>query len=285
MSARDVFKLLRVPHYVKNILIFIPLFFSGGVDKIDSVLTALCGFVAFSLFASSIYIINDIKDLSKDRRHPTKKHRPIASGRVSVRQALTIGVITFLLGVLCSLVINASPASYLTVALYIAINIMYSYGLKNIPIVDVAILAAGFVLRVAYGAFIIDTYVSSWLLLTILSMALYMGLGKRRNEIIGNGTKTRTVNKFYARDFLDKNMYMFSTMSIVFYSLWTVSPTVPSETVATVPLVIIVMMIYSLNIEDQSSDGDPTNVLLKSRYLALSVLIYLLAVLFIFYVR
>jgi 4-hydroxybenzoate polyprenyltransferase len=167
------------------------------------------------------------------------------------------------------------------------LNIGYSLGLKNIPIVDITILASGYVIRVLFGALIIGTGISVWLYLTITLGAYYLGFGKRRNEMIKNGTGTRAVMQFYSHNFLDKNMYMCQALCVVFYALWSIdSVTIQkfntTAFVYTIPFVLIILFKYNLNIE-ADSDGDPTSVLLHDKVIALLCAAYIVCAFFIIY--
>jgi 4-hydroxybenzoate polyprenyltransferase len=161
------------------------------------------------------------------------------------------------------------------------LNIAYSFGLKNIPLLDVVILASGYVLRVFFGTLIIDSYMSIWLYLTLTLGAFYLGFGKRRNEIIKKETG-RTVIQFYSHNFLDKNMYMCQSLCVVFYALWsidkgTVARLNTNAFVYTIPLILVILFKYNLTIETDS-DGDPVSVILKDKILILLCAIYICTV-------
>lgn len=175
--------LMRVHHYIKNILIFMPLIFSGNLTDRRKFTATLLGMIAFSLVTSAVYIINDIRDAEKDRMHPTKKNRPIASGAVTPFHAVVLMVSFLIAAVVLLVVSDATAGSYALVILYLFINVAYSMGLKDVPLLDVTILASGFLLRVLFGAVLTGTEVSEWLYLTVLSGAFYFSLGKRRNEL------------------------------------------------------------------------------------------------------
>lgn len=276
---KNYIKLMRPKHYLKNFLIFVPLVFSGLILEWDSLFSSLVAFLAFCLAASVVYIINDIRDKEKDKLHDKKKSRPIAAGKVSVRNAIVLAVSLFILSFALNFVaINKiSFDSYIYIMIYIGINLAYSFGLKNIPLVDVTILVAGFLLRVLFGASIIGVAVSNWLYLTIIAISFYLGLGKRRNEIKKSGSKSREVLKYYSQEFLDKNMYMCLAITIVFYSLWCVDPITVIKSgnliILTVPLVILICMKYSMNIENDSY-GDPVDVVLEDKVLTGLIIIY-----------
>ncbi len=263
----DFIKLIRPKHAIKNILIFLPLFFSGLVFNLDYFLKTLCGFVCFTLIACCIYIINDINDYKLDNNHPVKKNRPIASGRVSIKQAAIYCAIIFIIANVLLFVLKMPLESVALVYSYFILNIAYSLKLKNVPLLDIIILVFGFIIRLIFGASILHIEVSNWLLLTVISISFYMGLGKRRNEI---GSNSRKVLKYYNKEFLDKNMYMILACAIVFYSLWTIDANVALETnnmlVWTTPLIIVLSMRYSMIIE-QSDYADPVEVITSDKYL------------------
>ena len=285
---KNYLKLMRVHHYLKNILIFLPLVFSQNLFDFELLSKAIFGFFSFSILSSIVYVINDIQDVEKDRNHSTKCKRPIASGAISIRKAYILAVLIAVAGVILNyLACGSNLMAWLFVIMYIGFNFAYSMGLKNRPIIDITILVSGFLLRVLYGSAITSIVVSNWLYLTVIAMSFYLGLGKRRNELKNEGSKSRKVLKYYNHDFLDKNMYMFLGLTIVFYSLWCVdSATIArysnNNLVWTVPLVMIICMKYSLNVEGES-DGDPVSVLLKDKILIGLTLLYIIIVLLIIY--
>lgn len=279
---RIYLKLFRVKHYLKNALIFFPLFFSKSFLNTNILFDVILGFFAFSLISSVVYIYNDIKDVVKDRLHPRKKNRPIASGKITIGKAYILALISFV----CALVFSLLTKNYFSIVyliIYLLFNIAYSMGLKNKPIIDIAILSSGFIIRLMYGAALSQVVISNWLYLTVIAGSLYLGMGKRRNEFwktdeTGN---TREVLKFYNIDFLDKNMTVFMALTIAFYSLWAVQFS-NSLMIWTVPIVILIFMKYSLNIESDS-DGDPVEVVLQDKYLYLLVIVYIIVVTFALY--
>lgn len=283
----DYIKLMRPKHYLKNFLIFLPLIFNGSLFVQKDLILTFIGYVCFCLLASVVYIINDINDKEKDRNHKTKRHRPIASGRVTVRQAM---IEIFLL--LCLLIViviegHIPLSSVVLLLLYFILNVGYSFGLKNIPLLDVILLVSGFLLRGLYGASLLNITISNWLYLTVMGMSFYLGLGKRRNELKSQNQNTRNVLKYYTTDFLDKNMYMFLTMTIVFYALWTTDKQIVfqnnNQLIWTVPLIIIICMKYSMTIEDKS-DGDPVEVVFKDKILLSLIILYAIIVFLIIYI-
>ena len=276
-------KLMRVKHYIKNCLIFLPLIFSLNFTNFNMDINVVVGFLAFSLMCSIVYIINDIQDVEKDRNHPEKCKRPIASGKVSVKEAYILAAV---LMVIVAGIVIISKMNYASIGVligYLLLNIAYTKKLKNIPMVDVIVLVASFVARIIYGAVLINVEVSNWLYLTVISFSFYLSLGKRRNELQkseSTGVNVREVLKYYNKDFLDKNMYLCLALTIAFYSLWCVDPVNimkfgTNYLVFTVPLVMIICMKYSLIIEGDSY-GDPVEVLLSDKILLGLVLLYVL---------
>lgn len=277
MKLLSYLKLMRVKHYIKNLLIFLPLIFSMNFYDLNKDIKTLIGFILFSLVSSIIYIINDINDIEKDKNHPRKCKRPLASGEVTKKEAYVLLIILALIVIIGNVILRASWYSIVILVSYLILNILYSKILKNIPIIDVICLVIGFVLRVIYGASLIDVQVSNWLYLTIISFAFYLALGKRRNELQAGGD-TRKVLKFYNKEFLDKNMYMFLTLMLVFYSMWCVDESnitkFNNKLIYTVPILMIIAMKYSFNIEN-SAEGDPVEVLLSDKVLMILVLLFI----------
>ncbi|MBP3841469.1 MAG: UbiA prenyltransferase family protein [Bacilli bacterium] len=287
---KEYLKLIRVKHWLKNLLVLFPIFFNMNIHKIKYSKILLLAFIVFCFTSSIIYVFNDISDIEKDKLHPTKKLRPLASGKISKKNAvitlITISIINIvLIGILYN--INKSVLVIIIPAIYIIMNLLYSKVLKNIPIIDVSIIVTGFVLRVMYGGIVTNVTVSKYLYLMIIFGAYFLAFGKRRNEMIKNGTKSRKSLKLYNKDFLDKNMYVMLSLAIVSYTLWCVD----KETITrigkdniywTIPIVILILEMYSLNIE-KDSNGDPIEVILESKMLLVTIFIYFCIMTFMLY--
>ena len=275
-------KLIRVKHWLKNGLVFLPIFFSINLFNLSYLLICLIAFFIFSFTSSIVYVINDMNDIEKDKLHPIKKKRPLASGEVTIKQAKIIIALLFLLIIGLTIPIYLQTTNifiFVIPIVYLILNILYSKWLKHVPIIDVVILVSGFVLRVMYGGVVVNVEVSKYLYLMIIFGAFYLGFGKRRNEIIKNGNKSRKVLSLYNKDFLDKNMYVALALAIVSYTLWCVDP----STVArigndylfwTIPLIMIILQLYSLNIEG-NSHGDPIEVVLSDKTLVAAIILYI----------
>ncbi len=288
---KDYLKLIRVKHWLKNGLVFLPIFFSINILNKEMLVLSILAFFIFSISSSIVYVINDIEDVEKDKHHPIKKNRPLASGKVSINEAKMIrAFLIILLGILLGIIgpYTDSIWVFLIPIIYIVMNILYSKILKNIPIIDVVIIVLGFLLRVMYGGVIVNVEVSKYLYLMIIFGSFFLGFGKRRNEIIKNGDKSRESLKMYNQSFLDKNMYVAFALAIVSYTLWCTDPT----TIAhignnyifwTIPLLMIILQLYSLNIEG-NSHGDPVEVILGDKKLLCSIGVYLIVLVLILYV-
>lgn len=189
---KEYAKLMRIHHYIKNVLVFVALGCSGQLFCVHKLMTAIWGFITFCMVSSIVYIVNDIKDLEKDRIHPMKSNRPIASGKISLQRAWGLAIILFFASILCNSLIFSCISSLLLI-LYLILNLAYSFGLKDKPLIDIIILTAGFLIRMVYGATITEIEISNWLYLTVIALAFYFSLGKRRNELeyvyIGGGAR------------------------------------------------------------------------------------------------
>ena len=188
--AHPIVKLVRPKHWMKNVLVFFPCVFSGGIFDLSAFPKALGAFGAMCLMSSAVYVVNDLFDLPDDRRHPTKAKRPIASGAVSVRAACVVLFLFASVSLALGFLVAGTSVSALLLT-YLLVNVLYSWKLKALPIMDVGCIAFGFVLRIACGAAAVSVPVSPWLFLTIVSFSLYFALGKRKGELVGVGSVGR----------------------------------------------------------------------------------------------
>lgn len=287
-KLKNILKLMRIKHYLKNGLIFLPLIFNSQLFEIKPLLMTFYGFISFCLISSAVYVINDIKDVEKDRMHKIKKNRPIASGAISIKEAILLFIVLTISSLCINIFIIKEFSSILLISLYLILNIKYSLGLKNIPIIDVVILVSGFVIRVIYGASITSIEISKQLYLTVMSGSFFMGFGKRRNEIIKQGNDSRAVLKYYTKDYLDKFMYACLVLTLMFYSLWSVDTSTTAKfgenMIYTIPLVMIIFMKYCLDIEGNSY-GDPVDVITSDKILMCMVGILAISMYILIYVR
>ena len=238
------------------------------------------GILSFCALSSAVYIFNDLCDVKSDKIHPVKCKRPIASGEISRKSAIITMIILLIICTVTNYFASrVSSSAWLLILIYLVQNILYSLKLKQVPVLDVAILASCFLIRVFYGSAILGISVSNWLYLTIIAISFYIGFGKRRNELaLLDGHETRAVLSHYTYDFLDKNMYVCAALTIVFYSLWSVDSTTIQNLgnnymVWTVPLIILICITYSLSVEKCKTD-DPIDILFQNKILMLLVAIY-----------
>ena len=261
--------LLRIKHWIKNVLIFLPMICAKEVN-LDNFLVVLIGFFSFSFTTSFVYIMNDIKDINIDKLHPRKKNRPIANGEISRKRAIIISFIMLLLAFFLSLFIYDNYAIYFLLG-YIIVNILYSFGLKNITIIDILLLASCYILRIYYGAALLSIEVSDWLFLTIMSASFFLGFGKRKKELLNN-IDTREVLKKYNENFLDRFQYLCLSLVFVFYALWAREQN-SRYLIYTVLLLMIIFMKYALILDD-NDDGDPITILYSDKSLFFLCILY-----------
>jgi 4-hydroxybenzoate polyprenyltransferase len=217
MNAKDFVKLLRVPQYYKNILVFFAPVLALQLFNLKAMLLAAYAFIALCLLSSSIYIINDIKDKEKDKKHGEKRFRPIASGRISILTASLIAVILFILGVVIS--INLHPYFIFLASLFFLNSILYTFYLKNILIVDIESVSLNYVIRAIAGGIVINAYISPWFLLFIFALALFLTISKRRADM--NLLKAKNNYLGYNKTFLDFAIIILLSVLMVSYILYT----------------------------------------------------------------
>jgi 4-hydroxybenzoate polyprenyltransferase len=281
-------KTMRIRQWTKNGFIFFGLIFDKQLFMLEPFLRTAAGFSLFCLISSAVYLFNDIADVEADRNHPEKKYRPIASGKLPVRVALATGLL--LAAFSLSLGYLLSPVFALIMTLYLAINMLYSRWLKHVSILDVLIISSGFVLRVAAGVALITVErFSPWLYMITILFSLYIGLGKRRAEmnLLAQGASAhRKVFEGYTIPLLDQYITIVSGTTIVAYALYTFSaPNLPENhaMMLTIPFVVYGIFRYLQLIHVGNAAGSPDEVALKDRPLQLTVLLWGLAVIAIFY--
>ncbi len=281
-------KTMRPRQWTKNIFIFAALVFDKQLFHADAFLRTLAGFALFCLISSSVYIFNDIADVEADRQHPEKKNRPIPSGKLPVSTAWVAGVVLVLITVVTSYFLT--PGFGAVVLIYFVLFMAYTKWLKHIPILDVLILAAGFVLRVHAGVTLIAVErFSPWLYVVMSLLSLFLGFGKRRAEIAllaqGAGSH-RKVLEGYTLPLLDQYIMIVSGTTIVAYSLYTFSaPNVPENhsMMLTIPFVMYTIFRYLYLIQVENIGGSPEEILLTDRPFQLAMILWGAAVLAIFY--
>lgn len=269
-QLRGLIVLIRPKQWVKNGFVLAPLVFSGEFLSPDRIKAALIATLLFCVASSAIYIINDIRDIERDRRHPKKsKTRPLAAGIVSVPMAM------ILLYLLCGVLVYAQfivPQAMQVITGYMVLNLAYTFMLKHEPVIDIFTIAIGFVLRVYAGAMALAVPLSAWMAVTTLCLALYLAAVKRRQELVQSGEEGRKVLEKYTVSLVDRYAEMSATGALVFYSLFVMS--VKPQMVISIPLVLFGLFRYWYVVEALDGGESPTDALLADWQLLLTVLLW-----------
>lgn len=287
-----VIRIVRPRQWVKNFFVFIPLFFGGQMSNTALLLDALTTFIAFSLAASSIYCLNDIVDVEADRQHPVKCHRPIASGQVSVSAAYALMAIMLILSMtVCPMLKGRSMAVGAVVLGYWIMNIAYCVWLKNFAIIDVCLIAFGFVLRILAGGLATGIEPSNWLVLMTFLLTLFLSFAKRRDDVLrmeATGKPPRKNTIRYNLTFINQAITISASITLVCYIMYTVSPEVTARFnshyiyLTTIFVLVGLLRYIQIAVVDKQS-GDPTKVILRDRFTQLVVLAWMASFLFIIY--
>lgn len=284
--------LIRPKHWIKNIVVLAPLVFAKEMLDPIQAWTALRAFCAFCLTASAVYVLNDIADAEADRCHPEKKNRPIASGAVTVSRALVILALLLGLDVLLCTTLNAKFTVLLS--LYLVLNLAYSWKLKEVMLLDVGVIAAGFMLRVLAGAYAIGVQVSSWIVLCSMFISLFLGFAKRRGELVHfaltGGTAPRPVLRRYSLAFLDQMLTIAAAATIIAYALYTVAPRTieifgTDRLIYTTVFVIYGVFRYLFLIHSGEKAESPTNALTTDMPILVNGVLWILACVYFIYFR
>jgi 4-hydroxybenzoate polyprenyltransferase len=286
----SVLRLLRPVQWLKNFFIFAPLIFSKHLFVVGYVITAGEAFVIFALLSSAVYVFNDIADRESDRLHPTKRNRPIASGEISIPQA--IGVAVVLLVIVGLLVTTLNVKFLFIAATYFILNIGYSFFLKQIILVDVFIVASGFMLRVLAGAFAIGVQVSEWLILCTLFVSLFLSVSKRRAELMmvknTPNYEGRAVLRGYDVEFLDQMMTVAASGVAISYALYTVAERTisvfgTSSLIFTTVFVLFGIFRYLYLVRVRKTEDNPTHMLTTDLVTILNVVAWFAVCVIIIY--
>lgn len=293
MNVKDIARVIRPQQWIKNVFVLVPLFFGGSLLDTTDIIAAVTAAMTFCFISSSIYCLNDIIDVEDDRRHPTKCHRPIAAGKISVAQAyvmmalmvsLSFGSVALLGGY--ALGVGA------VVGLYLLMNVAYCLVLKRYAILDVCTIAFGFVLRLFAGGIATGIGLSNWIVLMTFLLTLFLSLAKRRDDVLKmnqTGHAPRKNTSRYNLDFINQAITITATVTLVCYVMYTVSPEVEQRIgtrylyLTTVFVIIGILRYLQLTLVDNKS-GDPTKAMLHDRVLQAVVLLWFLAFLLIIYI-
>lgn len=274
---KSVLSLIRVRQWVKNLFLFIPSFFAGHLFRTEELLMVGIGALAFSLVASGVYVINDYRDRVVDRLHPKKKLRPLASGEIGAVSAWILIIVLVTSGITIAALLDTTFL-YLLLT-YLVLNLGYSYGLKNIPIVDLFIVSLGFLLRIYSGGVIADLPITNWLSIMILLLALFLIIAKRRDDILinaKNGCVIRKSTQSYNLDFINSCITLLSAVVVVAYIMYTMSPDVTNRfdsdyLFITTIFVIAGVMRYLQIVFVENRSGSPTRIFVKDKFILATI--------------
>lgn len=289
-------KLIRVEQWVKNLFVFLPLFFSGNITNVDLFLKSIFAFFVFSFTASSIYIINDYMDIESDKKHPEKKKRPLASGVISKPTAIimffALLITTILLVVFAAFYFNQNYTKFgIIIGGYFVMNLLYTFKLKHVAIIDVTIIATGFVLRVLAGGYATGLPISQWAILLTFVLAMVLAVGKRRGELINAqiSGRTRKALDGYNVQFADIALCICVTLAIICYLMFTLSPEVQKKfhprVFYTVFFVFFAFLRYLQQTLVYNKTESPTKIIYKDRYIQVTLLMWLLTFLLQIYYK
>lgn len=287
MRFRDVAALARPYQWVKNLVVFGALIFAREFTKTDQIVNSVIAFGIFCLLSSAVYVINDLVDRNSDRLHPLKRSRPLASGAVSVSTAILLAAGLMAIGVGAAFLL---PSSFLLTAIvFLLLNILYSLYLKRIVIVDVMSIAISFVLRASAGAYALDVPLSPWLIACTFLLALFLGFGKRRYELVAlkdDAIRHRTALAKYSPYFLDQLIGVVTASTVVAYTFYTLSGDVQERLNVrhlelTIPFVIYGVFRYLYLIHQEEKGGAPTRLLLSDIPILLNIALWFVAVMVI----
>lgn len=290
---KNLIRLIRPHQWIKNLVVLLPVFFGGALLQPEAVYAALVTALSFSFAASSIYCLNDIVDVEDDRRHPVKCHRPMASGAITVVQGYLLMALMFALSMVSTLLLSSHQTETASVILfYWLLNIAYCLRLKRYAIIDVCIVAFGFVLRILAGGYATDIRLSRWIVLMTFLLMLFLSFAKRRDDVVrmnetGHAPRQNTIR--YNLTFINQSITITASVTLVCYIMYTVSPEAIQNfhtdyLYLTSVFVLVGLLRYiQISVVDKKS-GDPTKVMLHDRFMQCTVLAFGLAFLFIIYV-
>lgn len=290
---KNILSLIRLRQWVKNVFVLVPLFFGGALMNADALWAGIVTFFSFCFVASSIYCLNDIRDVEADRRHPVKCKRPIASGLVTIPQAYAFMVVMLVLSLAVLLLLRSHRLEVgLIVVFYFVLNVAYCLKLKELAIVDVCIVAFGFVLRILAGGVAEGITLSHWIVLMTFLLTLFLSFAKRRDDVLRmdeTGVAPRKNTSRYNITFINQAITITASVTLVCYIMYTVSPDVvanfhTNHLYLTSVFVLVGLLRYiQVAVVDKKS-GDPTKVVLRDHFTQLVVLAWLVSFLFIIYV-
>lgn len=287
---KQYLKLIRVEQYIKNAFVFAPLFFDSQFLNIDNLINVTLAFLCFCSISSSVYIFNDYFDINEDKNHPQKRFRPLASGSISINNGLVLMLILMISSIIVSYLISVEL--FLVIISYLVLNFLYSKWLKHIAILDVNIIAVGFILRIVAGSVVSDVVPSIWILLITYLLALFLGISKRRTDVVlaENGNAVRKNIEGYNLVFIDVILGILASIIIVSYIFYCISPEVQlhyHSNLLYVSIIFVVNGIFrylKLVFVDQSTYS-PTKIVLNDLFIQFTILGWLLLMSYLLYFR
>ena len=292
MNIKHIIKVARPTHWMQNIFVILPVFFGGAILNTTQAISAALTFMSFSLAASAIYCLNDIIDVDADRAHNVKRHRPIASGAITIPQAYGMMTISLLASIVLMLLLPEGQANTITVIItYFLLNVAYCLKLKEYAIIDVCIVASGFVLRILAGGFATGVQLSKWIVLMTFLLTLFLAFAKRRDDVLKmneTGRAPRKNTSRYNLTFINQAITITGTVMLVCYIMYTVSPEIIAQfgtdkLYLTSILVILALLRYlQIAVVDEKS-GDPVKVVLSDRATQFILMAWVLSFLVLIY--
>lgn len=277
-KIKSYLKLFRIKQWIKNGFVFCALIFSRSFTNTDNIIITIKAFMAFCIVSSFVYIINDASDIEKDRMHPVKKNRPLASGKVSIKEGYILAVV--MIFVACGISYSVNLLLLMITLVYASLNILYTYKLKNVAILDVMSISAGFILRVAAGAVAIDVKLSSWIIICTGVLSLYLAFGKRKNELyllkVGAGTHRKTLSQ-YSEEYVDRILLMLLSLTIISYILYCIDGTEYPRMIYTIPFVIYGTLRYEMLLSSNKMGGAPEEIFVQDKPFLINIILWLVA--------
>ena len=290
---KEILRLIRPKQWLKNVFVLVPMFFGGSLTDAADIYASVVTFLAFSFIASSVYCFNDIIDVEADRRHPVKCKRPIASGAISMKQAYGLMALMFLLSMASLMLLKENLLAVCIIILfYYVLNLAYCSILKKYAIVDVCVIAFGFVLRLLAGGFATDIVLSKWIVMMTFLLTLFLSFAKRRDDVLrmeetGEAPRKNTIR--YNLTFINQAITITASVTLVCYIMYTISPEVVARVhtdylyLTTIYVLLGLLRYIQITVVDKKS-GDPTKMMLQDRFTQVVVVLWALTFLLIIYV-
>jgi decaprenyl-phosphate phosphoribosyltransferase len=289
-NLKDIFILLRTNQWIKNLFVFIPIFFAGELQEIEKLKNVVLAFCAFCFVASAIYVINDLMDVEADRQHPEKCKRPLAAGLVGTNIAKLTSIILLVMGSLCVYQTHNYLFGIIILS-YFLINLGYSFGLKRLSIIEILIVSSGFVLRAIGGGIVAEVEVSQWMLMMIFLLALFLALAKRRDDLLvstKSGNAIRKSIQYYNLEYINALLIMMSGIIIVAYLMYVISPEVMNRFhskylyITSIFVIAGVMRYLQITLVENKS-GSPTKILYRDNFIRITLVLWVVTFYLIIY--